>query len=290
MPSWPVFVYGDSSRLIQAFANLIQNAAKFTERDGLLEISVAGQDGTAVIRIKDNGAGFAEHMRTTIFEAFTQVEGNVPLGQRGLGIGLRLVKTIVELHGGTVTARSEGLGQGSEFTVQLPAVDGASPVPPEVADPTAARGDVRAEAPPAHRIVVVDDDRSSAELLARMLRSIGQTVWVANDGATAIRTVLEERPQIVFLDIVMRGLDGCDVARALRGHLELDGLVLITLSGSGDEVTRRRALDAGFDKYVVKPTSIAALAEMLAGIPAAEATTGECNLAFPNFRSLGLEG
>ena len=270
VPTEPLVVFGDPSRLLQVFANLIQNAAKFTGRNGSLCITAEPRERMAVVRVRDNGPGIDERLLPAIFEAFTQADGARTSANDGLGIGLRLVKTIVELHGGSVAVWSQGLGRGSEFTVQLPVLNDAMHGKHPAQQQPAAGDDGHSQGLPAHRIVVVDDDRLPAELLAQMLRSIGQDVTVANCGATAIRTVLDARPQVVFLDIVMRGMDGCEVARQLRGHTELPGPVLIALSGNGDEDNKRRAMQAGFDKYLVKPTSIAVLAETLAGIPAAK--------------------
>jgi CheY-like chemotaxis protein len=264
LPAEPLVVYGDASRLLQVFANLIQNAAKFTGRNGSLCVTVEPREGMAAVRVRDNGPGIEEYMLSAIFDGSRQVNRTRTPGNDGLGIGLRLVKTIVELHGGAVAARSEGLGRGSEFTVLLPVINDAEQ--PATEQPAAGHNG-NGHRRQGHRIVVVDDNRSLAELLARELRAMGQTVAVADNGATAIRTVLEERPQVVFLDIVMRGIDGCEVARQLRGHPELAGLVLIALSGNGAEESKRRATDAGFDKYFVKPTSMAVLADTLASIP-----------------------
>jgi signal transduction histidine kinase len=207
-PVQPLVVQGDKSRLVQVFANLIQNAAKFTEQKGRLSVTIESQSGMALVWVRDNGRGIDGAMLPVIFAPFTQVDKPRTPGNDGLGIGLRLVKTIVELHGGAVTAHSEGLGRGSEFTVHLPLWSDAAITmrlprkPPRQAVPDDGRR------PPAHHIMVVDDDRSSAFLLAEMLRSLGQAVEIADDGAAAVRTVLDNRPQVVFLDIVMRGMDG----------------------------------------------------------------------------------
>jgi CheY-like chemotaxis protein len=268
LASEPVAVYGDPPRLVQVFANLIQNAAKFTSRNGSLRVSVELQDGMAVVQVCDNGPGIEEHMLSQIFEAFAQVNGTRGPANDGLGIGLRLVKTIVELHGGSIAARSAGLGHGSEFTVLLPLLNDAGHGHRPATLPVAAvNGHGRRLQ--AYRIVVVDDDRSIGELLASLLHTIGHSVTFADNGEAAVRMVLEERPQVVFLDLVMHGMDGCEVARQLRGKPELDGLVLIALSGNNDEESRRRAGEVGFDKYLVKPIGIAMLAETLAGLPAA---------------------
>jgi CheY-like chemotaxis protein len=208
-----------------------------------------------------------------LFEVVPPVDKPRAPRNDGLGIGLRLVKTIVELHGGAVAAHSEGPGRGSEFTVQLPASVGGPRGRLTATGQSEATHDGNTRRLPAHRILVVDDDRSSTLLLAHLLRSLGQSVEVASDGETAIRMVLEGRPRIAFLDIRMADMDGCEVARQLRERPELAGLVLIALSGNADEASRRKALDAGFDEYLVKPTSIAVLTRTLADIPAAPPLT-----------------
>ncbi len=264
MGSESIAVQGDRSRLLQVFANLIQNAAKFTARQGSLRVSVEPQDGMAAVRVKDNGHGIDEQMLSTIFESNTQLNGTYGPENDGLGIGLRLVKTIVELHGGSVVARSAGPGQGSEFTVLLPLSNDGPVSAPTTTDPIASVSDNGAGST-THRIVVVDDCRSNRELLARMLRMVGQSVMVASTGEMAIDMVLEERPEVVFLDLAMPGIDGCEVVRRLRSHRELEGLILIALSGSGDEHTKDKAIAAGFDAYLVKPTSVDELVTTLAG-------------------------
>ena len=264
-PSEPVWVDGDRSRLIQVFANLIQNAAKYTDGNGSLSVTVESQGETAVVRVCDNGQGIEPRLLPSIFDRFVQDSQTIGIDRGGLGLGLTLVKTIVELHGGTVAAESAGSGQGSEFAVHLPRLND-SPHNPQTAAPPHVAGPNRPLSP-AYRIVVVDDDRSNRELLARLLLNRGQSVSVAGDGATAVRMVLDERPQVVFLDLMMRDMDGYEVARRLRGEPQLTGLVLIALSGSGDEGSREQAREAGFDNYLVKPASVATLVEALASVP-----------------------
>ncbi len=256
LPSESTVVNVDPSRLIQVFANLIQNAAKFTDHNGSLRVTAEAQDGSVLVRIRDNGRGIEGDLLPAIFDTFTQGVAPAGIANDGLGIGLGLVKSIVELHGGSVTAYSAGLGHGSEFTVWLPRVqDGAY------------EGAQDGHRLPAFRIVVADDDRSNRELLARLLRMNGQSVSVASGGAMAVRMVSEERPQVVVLDLMMGDMDGFEVARRLRGDPELAGLVLIALSGSADDASRDRASEAGFDAHLVKPASFATLAETLARIP-----------------------
>lgn len=268
MSAESIVVRGDRCRLLQVFANLIQNAAKFTGRQGRLCVTVEPLDNMAVVRVSDNGPGIEEHLLSNIFEPFTQLNGTCGPKNDGLGIGLRLVKMIVELHGGSVVARSAGRGHGSEFTVMLPLSNDVGRGQRRTTQPDAAVNG-HAQRPPSYRIVVVDDERSNRELLAKLLRTIGQSVTVANDGEMAVRMVLDERPQVVFLDLIMPGIDGCEVARQLRGHPELTGLALVALSGSGDEHTKQQAMAAGFDKYLVKPIGFPVLVETLNFLPVA---------------------
>lgn len=258
----PIVVHGDPCRLLQVFANLIQNAAKFTGRHGRLSVTVESTDDMAVVRVGDNGPGIEERKLSEIFNVSTQSNRTAGPENDGLGIGLRLVKTIVELHGGSVVAHSTGRGHGSDFTVRLPLLnDGEHRQQPNEQPFAADSG--QGQRPAAPRIVVVDDDRSNRELLARLLRMNGHPVSVASSGEIAIDLVLDERPQVVLLDLLLQGIDGCEVVRRLRGYPELEGLVVIALSGSGDEQTKQHAMAAGFDAYLVKPTNMTELTETI---------------------------
>lgn len=263
LPVEPILVFGDSLRLIQAFANLLQNAVKFTERNGNLDVAVERQAERTAIRVRDNGVGMLPHRLPSIFEAHPERLREYGIANDGLGIGLPLVKRIIDEHGGIVTAHSDGPGLGSVFTVFLPALS-AAPGCPLPLSPSAGVVPNRSRRQlPNQRIMVVDDQKCLADLLAKMLRSLGQTVTVSDNGASAIQITLEERPEVVFLDIVMAGLDGYEVARRLREHPALDGMRLVAVSGRGDENSKRQAFEAGFDDYLVKPVSISELAELL---------------------------
>lgn len=260
----PTSVSGDSSRLLQVFANLLQNAAKFTDPGGKLTITVASHEGIAEVRIQDNGRGIEPLFLPRIFKKFTQVPG---FKNDGIGLGLGLVKTIVHWHGGTVSVHSEGLGQGSEFTVRLPLREEPSDTPPEFSTPSTSDPSKTPATQTNLRILVVDDNPCLNLLLARLLSNLGHTVAVAEDGETAIRMVLNQRPQVVFLDLMMPGIDGYEVVRQLRPQPGLEDLFLIALSGSGGETSRKRALEAGFDRYLLKPADITEIAATLATIP-----------------------
>jgi CheY-like chemotaxis protein len=213
-----------------------------------------------VLRVRDNGTGIAPELLPRVFDLFVQAERRLDRSQGGLGIGLTLVKRLVELHGGTIDAFSAGPGRGSEFVVRLPALaEAAEP-------PQAGREDpaTSATAPSARRILVVDDNRDAAESLAMLLRLESQEVRLAFDGPTALRVAGEFRPQVVFLDIGMPGMDGYEVARRLRQQPGLGGATLVALTGWGQEGDRRRSQEAGFDHHAVKPVELAALHRLLA--------------------------
>jgi CheY-like chemotaxis protein len=189
---------------------------------------------------------------------FQQVDKSSDRSSGGLGIGLSLVKQLVELHGGTVEAKSEGPGSGSEFIVTLPAAANGQ------SESTAHHTLHQVTGLPRHRILVVDDVEASAATLAMMLKGMGQDVSKVNDGESAIRQVLDSKPDIVFLDIAMPGMDGYEVARRLRAHDELKGIVLVALTGYGQEEDRRKAVEAGFNQHMVKPASVEALQQLVA--------------------------
>jgi PAS domain S-box-containing protein len=257
LPAEPLFVEGDVARLTQVFGNVLHNAVKYAGRNGVIWIAAERRDGHAAVSIRDNGPGIPTHMLSQIFEMFQQVDKTSDRSFGGLGIGLSLVKQLVELHGGTVEARSEGPGSGSEFIVTLPAAANGQ------SESITRHTLQQVTSLPRHRILVVDDVGASAKTLAMMLNGIGQDVAIANDGQSAIARALESKPDVVFLDIAMPGMDGYEVARRLRAHEELKGLVLVALTGYGQEEDRKKAVEAGFDHHMVKPTSMEALRQLL---------------------------
>jgi PAS domain S-box-containing protein len=260
--SQPVMVDGDVARLTQAIGNLLQNAAKYTPHGGHIRLSVERENDEAVVRISDNGVGIPPHMLEQIFEMFRQVDQSLDRAHGGLGLGLTLVKRLVELHGGSVEAFSPGEGQGSEFIVRLPLhVARREELPP--ASPL--RGSENRLA--RHRVLVVDDVYASAKTLAMMLESINQEVLIAHDGPAAIEQVMASRPDIVFLDISMPGMSGYDVARHLRAQDGQNGIRLVALTGYGDEEDRRKAIEAGFHHHLTKPASMDQLAQLLNSLP-----------------------
>jgi PAS domain S-box-containing protein len=259
----PLVVDGDAARLMQALGNLLQNAAKYTGPDGEIRVTAARDGDQAVVRVADSGVGISAELLPRVFEMFEQGDQTLARAHGGLGLGLTLVKQLVELHGGTVEARSEGPGKGSEFIVRLPIGH-----PPDVGHPCEQPSPrERASLLPRRRILVVDDVRASAKTLAMMLECIGQDVAIARDGAEAIEQVEADRRDVVFLDIAMPGMNGYDVARHLRARPESAELVLVALTGYGNEEDRRKSLAAGFDHHLTKPTSIEELAALLGALP-----------------------
>jgi PAS domain S-box-containing protein len=264
VPDEPLLVQGDVARLTQTLGNLLQNAAKYTGRNGKIAITAWRQGDEALVGVRDNGPGIPRHMLAQIFEMFEQVDQTLDRSFGGLGLGLTLVKRLVELHGGSVEAYSDGPGSGSEFVARLPAIDNARPKRAETRPPGQAN---LSDGLPRHRILVVDDVVASAKTLAMMLESIGQEVHIAHDGPSAIDRVLVLRPDVVFLDIAMPGMDGYEVARQLRASDQLRDVSLVALTGYGQEEDRRRAIDAGFHHHLIKPTSIDQLARLLFTVP-----------------------
>jgi signal transduction histidine kinase/CheY-like chemotaxis protein len=260
IPAEPLFVEGDATRLSQVFGNVLHNAIKFTPAGGRIAASAELVGDEAVIRIRDTGVGVPQPMLSEIFEMFQQVDQSLGRSHGGLGIGLTLVKRLVELHGGTITAHSEGMGKGSEFVIRLPTPK-PEPADAETKPGTPASAKERA---PSHRILVVDDVKASAETLTMLLRVLGHEVVMANDGKTALELAAKEKPDTIFLDIAMPEMDGYEVARRIRATPSLKEVVVVALTGYGQEEDRRRAKEAGFDYHVTKPASVAGLREILA--------------------------
>lgn len=247
MPDASLAVRGDAVRLTQVFANLLNNAAKYTPQGGHVDVFVErGSHGDAVVRVKDSGAGIPPAMLGAIFDMFVQVSGTARAAQGGLGIGLTLVKSLVELHGGTVDAKSDGVDRGSEFTVSLPLLDH------RVQAGTHA-GTTQEAVAARQRILVVDDNRDAAESLAALLGLLGAQTAVAFSGMEALRTADKFGPTLGILDIGMPAMDGCELARRLRAHPRHHGMGLIALTGWGQPDDRVRIARAGFDHHLLKP-------------------------------------
>jgi PAS domain S-box-containing protein len=259
LPAEPLEVEADPTRLEQVLTNLLNNAAKYTEPSGHVWLTAERDASEAVVRVRDTGIGIAPEMLPKVFDLFVQGDRGLDRSQGGVGIGLTLVKKLVELHGGRVEACSAGLGRGSEFSVRLPALPGQRPDERE-------RGSEPGEpaARPGRRILVVDDNVDAAESLAVLLRMQGHDVRVAHDGPTALAAAEAEPPDLVFLDIGMPEMNGYDVARRLRQQPGLESLVLVAMTGWGQEEDRRRSQEAGFDHHLVKPVEPSTLERLLA--------------------------
>jgi signal transduction histidine kinase/ActR/RegA family two-component response regulator len=264
LPAEPITLEADPTRLAQVFSNLLNNAARYSKNGSKIYVSAAAENGggarEAVIRVRDDGFGIPPEMLPLIFEPFVQIDRSLERSQGGLGIGLTLVKQIVEIHGGRVEVVSEGLGKGSEFTVRLPAVASGEHVP--AAKKNGTREPQRNG--PKSRILVVDDLRDSADSLAMMLKTKGHEVRTAYDGVEAIEAAREFRPEVVLLDIGMPRLDGYEAARRIREECHQDQPVLIAITGWGQDENRAKTREAGFDHHLVKPVEPAALTRLLA--------------------------
>ena len=261
LPEQPLWVTGDAVRLSQVFLNLLNNAAKYTPEGGRVELVAERDRRQAAIRVRDTGVGIPTELLPRIFDLFTQGERALDRAEAGLGVGLTLVDRLVRHHGGSVAAASEGPGRGSEFVVRLPLLERA-PARPALPAP-------EAQAQPAggRRVLVVDDNRDSAETMAVLLRLWGHEARSAEHGAAALEVAQEFRPEAVLLDIGLPQMDGYEVARRLRALPGLDGVLLIAMTGYGQDQDRRRARRAGFDHHLVKPVDPEALRRLLALAP-----------------------
>ena len=259
LPNTTLYIDGDAGRLCQVFGNLIHNAAKYTKPRGQLSLVVNADDNQAVVRVRDSGVGISAEMLNSIFEPFTQVSTSMERSQGGLGIGLTLVKKIVELHGGTVEALSEGENQGSEFIVCLPLAS-SDGHPEVVKEPTRVRNVYR------HlkslRVLVVDDIAASADTLGLMLEQLGHQVTVTHDGATALDKARLLSPNVIFSDIAMPSMDGYQFAEQLQKMPNMKA-TLVALTGFGHDQSRKQAREAGFSYHLVKPTTLEALEQLL---------------------------
>ena len=266
LPPEPVYLIVDPVRLTQILGNLLSNACKFTGRGGHIWLTVERREASSIdIRVRDNGIGIAEDDLGRIFDLFTQVDQSLERSLGGLGIGLALVKTLTQMHGGIVEARSAGLGEGAEFLVRLPTTDSPpAPAPqPIVAGPLVA---------PTFRILVVDDSRDAADSLAVLLRLEGHETHVAYDGLAAVETAARLQPDVILLDIGLPILNGYEAARTIREQERDKRPLLVALTGWGKEEDRQRSREAGFDAHVVKPVECAALGNLMVELGAARKT------------------
>ncbi len=254
----PIFLHADEARIVQVVVNLLSNAAKYTERGGQLRLSVSREGDDAVLRVRDSGVGIEPDMLDRIFDLYAQIGRSLHRAQGGLGIGLTLVRQLVELHGGRVRALSDGPGQGSEFEVRLPA---ATVVPSP--SPEAAASDPPKQAGPSLHILIVEDNPDARETLATLLRMLGHHIETAATGPQGVQRALADRPKVVLIDLGLPGLDGYQVARQVRAALG-EAVFLIALTGYVLEEDRQRAQAAGFDAHLPKPVELEELNRVLA--------------------------
>ncbi|MEO7319341.1 MAG: hybrid sensor histidine kinase/response regulator, partial [Chthoniobacteraceae bacterium] len=268
-------VRGDAARLQQVFVNLLSNAAKYTDEGGRIQVAVRRHHAEAVIAISDNGVGLTTEVLPRVFDLFTQAHTSLDRAQGGLGIGLTVVKSLIEMHGGSIAVQSEGNARGSTFTVRLPlATDSGIAKTPTAGRPeaTAEPRAVPPETAPAStiRILVVDDHRDTGETLMRLLVRRGYEVRIAHDGLEGLAMAREFRPEVLLLDLGLPGLDGYELCRALRAESEFAAARIIATSGYAQSSDVERSREAGFDVHFAKPVDLAAL------IAAFRATGGLC--------------
>ncbi|HEV8067050.1 MAG TPA: ATP-binding protein [Planctomycetaceae bacterium] len=260
MSSEPVILNADPTRLAQLFCNLLNNAAKYTEKGGHIWLTVERLEGEVSVSVRDTGIGIdAEHL-PQIFEMFSQAAPALERSQGGLGVGLALVRGLVELHGGNIAARSSGRGAGSEFIVRLPVID----APAQEARQEPGEPDEGFHSPFKHRILIVDDNTDAADSLAIILRRAGSEIQLAHDGLEAVQAAATFQPEVVLLDIGLPKLNGYEAAKLIRDQSGDRRVAIIAMTGWGQEEDKRRALDAGFDHHLTKPVEPAALRKLLA--------------------------
>jgi signal transduction histidine kinase/ActR/RegA family two-component response regulator len=261
IPAARIMIHGDLARLAQVFSNLLNNAARYTPRGGRVALEVKAGAAEVAVTVSDNGFGIPPEMASRVFDIFTQVDRTFERTQGGLGIGLSIAKRLVEMHGGRIDLASEGAGKGSAFTVRLPAAGGDAGA--------SAGGDAAQAAPSRRRVLIADDNHDSASTLAMILEMGGNEVRVAHDGEEAASMAASFHPDAILLDIGMPRLDGYAACRRIR-HLPGAGSILIVaLTGWGNDDDKDRALAAGFDRHMVKPVDPALLQEILETAPAA---------------------
>jgi PAS domain S-box-containing protein len=259
LPAEPIHLHADPVRLTQVFGNLLNNSCKYTPPSGKIRVNVSRDGEEAIVTVTDSGVGIPADKLDAIFEMFTQVDSSLEQSQGGLGIGLTLVKRLVEMHGGTVTARSAGADHGSTFEVRLPALREAATIASPAADQPQTSNAT-------YRILVVDDNQDSADSLAMLMELHGHDVYIAHDGQSALDSAEQHRPDVVLLDIGLPVLNGHDVCRRIRQQPWGQATVVIALTGWGQDEDRRRSQEAGFDGHLVKPVDHGRLLALLASL------------------------
>ncbi len=261
LPPEPLIVEADPMRLAQVFSNLLNNAVRYTDPGGRISISAAREGASAVVSVADTGVGIAPEALNRVFDMFVQANARDSRAQSGLGIGLTLVRSLVEMHGGSVAAHSDGPGKGSEFVVRLPlALKQASRAPE--------RANRAPKIPGLPRVMVVDDNLDAAQSLAALLQMLGADVRVTHDGQAALEVLGAFDPVAVFLDLGMPGMDGYETARRIRAREDAREIVIVALSGWGQEKDRRQTQASGFNHHLLKPADAAALQAVLASLSA----------------------
>jgi PAS domain S-box-containing protein len=258
LPDEPIYLTADRARLAQVFGNLLNNSSKYTRSNGRISVSAKRVDDEVMVTVKDNGAGIPQDKLDSIFDMFMQVDLTAERSQGGLGIGLTLVKRLAEMHGGSIEARSAGEGQGSEFIVRLPVLS----KPSVAAQPKPAAS----EPSPERRILIVDDNVDAADSLAMLLEITGNKTYMAHDGVEAVEAIEEHRPEVVLLDIGLPRLTGHEVCRQVRQQPWGKDIVMIALTGWGQEDDRRQSEEAGFNGHLVKPVDYDKLLELLSSL------------------------
>lgn len=263
-PASPIVVDADPVRVDQIVTNVLTNAIKYTPEGGHVVLDLLEQDGHAVIRVTDDGVGIAPERIDTIFELFAQAENAIGRAQGGMGIGLALVRNLVELHEGTITATSEGIGKGSEFAVMLPLASPERRADTQQKKPVTSASTTTAA--PARRIAIVEDNKDVRDLLRLKLGRLGHQVFEASDGVSGVEIVLQNQPDLALVDLGLPGIDGYQVAREVREKLG-DDVVLVAISGFGQPEDKRRALEAGFDEHITKPADVNDIENLLMRLP-----------------------
>ena len=259
LPNEPVYLDADLTRLAQVFSNILNNSAKYTDSGGQIKLTAQADSTELVVKVQDTGIGIPSGALPGLFTMFAQVEHSLERSQGGLGIGLALVRGLVEMHGGTVEAHSAGVGQGSEFVVRLP-------IAPDRVDDSKRQTVDSSPAAPRRRVLIVDDNRDGATSLGTMLSLLGHDSRTANDGLEALRVAEDFRPDLILLDIGLPKLNGYDVCRRIRQQPWGKAVFMVALTGWGQQDDRRRSEEAGFDQHIVKPLDTTALRRLLAGL------------------------
>ena len=258
LPMDPIYLDADLTRLAQVFGNLLTNSAKYTERGGRIWLTATREDDRVAVAVRDTGIGIPAYALPTIFDMFSQVDRSIERSTGGLGIGLALVKGLVEMHGGTVEAASPSQGQGSTFTVRLPVLQDR----PETI-PSVQAEDERRVGGPGRRVLVVDDNRDSAASMALMMRLMGDEVRTAHDGAEALEAAEAFRPQVILMDVGMPRLNGYETTRRIREQPWGRSVAIVALTGWGQEGDKVRSQEAGCDGHLVKPVALPDLERLL---------------------------